>query len=81
MNWELTFQISTIVVVYVGGLLGVGHFITNTLGKRIDEVGKRIDDLRDQMRTDHAHLANHLTRVENKLDSHISNYSIHNKEE
>ena len=44
-------------------------------------LSKRIDDLRDQMRSDHANLANHLTRVENKLDAHISNYSIHNKED
>ena len=39
---------------------------------------KRIDDLRQQMKSDHQNLANHLTRVENKLDAHITNYEIHN---
>ena len=52
------------------------------LSKRIDDLGtrfdKRIDDLREQMKSDHANLANHLIKVEQKLDEHISNYSIHN---
>ena len=45
MNWGITVQIVTIVAVYVGGLLAVGHFISNSLGKRIDDLGNRIDDL------------------------------------
>ncbi len=52
-----------------------------SLNKRMDDLGtglnKRIDDLRDQMKTDHQDLANHLIRVEDKLDEHITNYSIH----
>ena len=45
MNWTLTAQILAIVVAYVGGILAIGHFITNSLGKRMDELGKRMEDL------------------------------------
>ena len=51
------------------------------LNKRMDDLGtglnKRMDDLRDQMKTDHQNLANQLVGVEDKLDEHITNYSIH----
>ena len=58
-------------------IIGVMLF-TNNL------TNKRIDDLRDQMKNNHQNLAihltrveDHLTRVENKLDNHITNYGIH----
>jgi hypothetical protein len=55
--------------------------LKTSLNKRMDDLGtglnKRIDDLREQMKTDHQNLANQLVGVEDKLDEHITNYSIH----
>ena len=86
MNWSITAQIAALVILYVGGIVAIGRYMTSTiittLGNRINgldtNLNKRIDDLRDQMKSDHANLANHLTRVEEKLDKHITDYSIHN---
>lgn len=58
-------------VIVVGVILFVQRIQFNSLDKHID-------DLRDQMKTDHANLAAHLTRVEQKLDAHITDHSIHN---
>ena len=86
MNWEVTIQIAALVILYVGGIVAIGRYMTHTiittLGNHINgldtSLNKRIDDLRYQMKSDHTNLANHLTRVEEKLDKHITDYSIHN---
>ena len=86
MNWEVTIQIAALVILYVGGIVAIGRYMTHTiittLGNHINgldtSLNKRIDNLRYQMKSDHTNLANHLTRVEEKLDKHITDYSIHN---
>ena len=39
---------------------------------------KRIDDLRDQMKSDHDKLYKLVLETNRKLDEHITDYSIHN---
>ena len=91
MNWGITVQIVTIVAVYVGGLLAVGHFISNSLGKRIDDLGNRIDDLgkriddsgkrtddlREQMSREHDALSNKVDTLTVLVTEHITDYSKH----
>ena len=77
MNWGITVQIVTIVAVYVGGLLAAGHFISNSLGKRIDDSGKRTDDLREQMSREHDALSNKVDTLTVLVTEHITDYSKH----
>ena len=71
MTWEIAGTIAGIAVLYFGGIFAVARFITKP-------IEKRIDDLKTQMMKDHQDLDNHLTRVEEKIDNHIADYSIHN---
>ena len=48
------------------------------VGKRFDDVGKRISDLHADIIANHSTFDTHLTRIENKLDTHIMNHSVHN---
>ena len=60
---------SAVIISVIVAVNAITMFLTN----------KRIDDLRSQMMKDHQNLDNHLTRVEYKLDEHITNYSIHSR--
>ncbi len=71
MTWEIAGTIAGIVVLYFGGIFAVARFISKP-------IEKRIDDLKMQMMKDHQNLDDHLTRVEEKIDNHIADYSIHN---
>ena len=44
MDWNVTLQLAILVIAYIGGIGTIGYYITNSLGKRIDDCGKRIDD-------------------------------------
>ena len=72
MNWTLTAQIVAIVVAYVGGILAIGHFITNSLGKRMDELGKRMDDLKSKVESDLATLTNSFNKRIDDLDTSLN---------
>lgn len=71
MTWEIASAIAGIAALYFGGIFAVARFITKP-------IEKRIDDLKMQMTKDHQNLDDHLTRVEEKIDNHIADYSIHN---
>ena len=45
MDWNVTLQLAILVIAYIGGIGTIGYYITNALGKRVDDCGKRIDDL------------------------------------
>ena len=78
MTWEIAGTIAGIVVLYFGGIFVVARFITKPIEKRIDDLKTQMTDLKTQMMKDHQNLDNHLTRVEEKIDNHIADYSIHN---
>ena len=85
MTWEIAGTIAGIVVLYFGGIFAVARFITTPIEKRIDDLKTQIGDvktqmtdLKTQMMKDHQNLDDHLTRVEEKIDNHIADYSIHN---
>ena len=78
MAWEIAGTIAGIVVLYFGGIFAVARFITKPIEKRIDDLKTQMMDLKTQMMKDHQNLDNHLTRVEEKIDNHIADYSIHN---
>ena len=48
------------------------------IDEQFKKVTEEISELRSQMKQNHRTLVDHLTRVEAKLDAHISDYSIHN---
>ena len=53
MDWNATLQLAVLLIAYIGGIGTIGYYISNSLGKRIDDqgnlLGKRIDDLRSDM--------------------------------
>ena len=74
MNWDTTVQIAVLVILYVGGIVAIGHYMTNTI---INTLGKRIDDLRAQMIRDHDVLGNKVDETNKILIDHITNHKIH----
>ena len=64
MNTWLPPAVIITVVIYTNRLLASG-------------INKRIDDLRNQMSREHDTLEKHVTRVESKLDIHMTDHSIH----
>ncbi len=72
MSWTLVAQVAGLVVLYIGGILGVGYFISNS-------IGKRIDDLRSQMTREHDALSKKVDFLTEKVIDHVTDYSIHNK--
>lgn len=93
MNISAVAQIAGLIVLYFGGIFGVGYFIANSVGKRIDDLGKRIDDfgkriddsgkriddLRSQMTREHDILAAKVDTLTEVVVKHVTDYSIHNK--
>ena len=65
MSWTLTAQIVAIVAVYVGGILGIGHFITHSLGKRMDDMKSKID-------SDHVLFVNAINKRIDDLDTSLN---------
>ena len=53
MDWNVTSQLAVLLIAYIGGIGTIGYYISNSLGKRIDDQGKRIDDLRSDMVSQH----------------------------
>ena len=86
MNISAVAQTAGLIVLYFGGIFGVGYFIANSIGKRIDDSGKRIDDsgkriddLRSQMTREHDILAAKVDTLTEVVVKHVTDYSIHNK--
>ncbi len=78
MTWEIAGTIAGIAALYFGGIFAVARFITKPIEKRIDDLKMQMMDMKTQTMKDHENLDNHLTRVEEKIDNHIVDYSIHN---
>ena len=49
MNISVTAQIAGLVILYLGGIFLIGNYMATALGKRIDELGKRMDDMRSDI--------------------------------
>ena len=79
MNISAVAQTAGLIVLYFGGIFGVGYFIANSIGKRIDDLGKRIDDLRSQMTREHDILAAKVDTLTEVVVKHVTDYSIHNE--
>ena len=49
MNWNVTAQVASLAILYIGGILVIGRSLTGVLSKRIDDMhyqlDKRIDDM------------------------------------
>jgi len=37
MDWNVTLQLAVLVIAYIGGIGTIGYYITNALGKRVDD--------------------------------------------
>ena len=61
MDWTLTAQIVAIVAIYLGGILGIGRFVTQSLGKRID-------DLKSKTESDHLAVARMIQGLDKRID-------------
>ena len=72
MTWETTAQIATIVLLYIGGIATIGYYITNSLGKRIDGLDKRIDDLRDDVKEFRSELKGDNAELRTELKGEIA---------
>ena len=68
MNWTLTAQILAIVVAYVGGILAIGRFMTHSLGKRIDHLNNRIDDLASKTASDNLAIIRLIQGLDKRMD-------------
>ena len=71
MNWDITVQIAALVILYIGGIVAIGRYMTNTI---ITTLGKRIDDLRAQMTSDHAGLQTDVRKLRQMFITHIGNH-------
>ena len=49
INISVTAQIAGLVILYLGGIFLIGNYMATALGKRIDELGKRMDDMRSDI--------------------------------
>ena len=49
MSWTVVGQISGLIILYIGGIIGIAHYVSSASGKSIDVLGKSIDDLRADM--------------------------------
>jgi uncharacterized membrane-anchored protein YhcB (DUF1043 family) len=81
MTWELTAQIIGIAGVYVGGLFAVAHFVTNSLGKRIDDSikvsEKRVDDARNDMKQQFSALRDNMNQNSSALRDDMNRIRVH----
>ena len=73
MNWTLTAQIVVIVVAYVGGILAIGRFMTHSLGKRIDHLNDRIDDLASKTTSDNLAIIRLIEGLDKRMDDMNNN--------
>ncbi len=73
MNWTLTAQILAIVVAYVGGILAIGRFMTHSLGKRIDHLNHRIDDLASTTASDNLAIIRLIQGLDKRMDDMNAN--------
>ena len=74
MTWETTAQIATIVLLYIGGIATIGYFITNLLGKRID-------DLRDDVKEFRTELKGEIAELRTELKGDITEFRTEMKKE
>lgn len=81
MTWETTAQIATIVLLYIGGIATIGYYITNSLGKRIDGLDKRIDDLRDDVKEFRTELKGDNAELRTELKGDITDFRTEMKKE
>lgn len=73
MTLESWLQLAVIIAVIAG--------FNMLLSKRLDDSGKRIDDLRSQMQREHDILANKVDSLTEAVMNHITDYSIHSVKE
>ena len=82
MSWEDVAKVLLLLLATFGGIFALVRYVTGAIKFGIDKefkkVTEEISELRSQMKQNHRTLVDHLTRVEAKLDAHISDYSIHN---
>ena len=89
MSWEDVAKVLLLLLATFGGMFALVRYVTGAIKFGIDKefiiiaeqfkkVSEEISELRSQMKQNHRTLVDHLTRVEAKLDAHISDYSIHN---
>ena len=71
MNWNVTLQVAILVIAYIGGVASIGYYVTNSLGKRIN-------DLRSQMTREHDTLSGKVDRIHDLLIDHVKDRSLHN---
>ena len=67
MGWNVTLQLAILVIAYIGGIGTIGYYITNSLGKRIDDCGKGIDDLRSDMTTQNNMLREDMKEMRDEM--------------
>lgn len=72
MDWNVTLQLAILVIAYIGGIGTIGYYISNSLGKRIDDQGKRIDDLRSDMVTQHNVFREEMKEMREDIRGEIS---------
>ena len=63
MDWTLTAQIVAIVAIYLGGILGIGRFVTQSLGKRIDDLKSMTES-----HLDHLAVARMIQGLDKRID-------------
>lgn len=51
MEWKTLAQVGILIAAYIGGLLAMGLSLAGVVSKRVEELGKRIDDQNRQVNT------------------------------
>lgn len=89
MDWNATLQLAILVIAYIGGIGTIGYYITNSLGKGIDDLRsdmttqnnmlrEDMKEMRDTMRDDMREIRDEMRKNNELLIAHICDHTLHN---
>lgn len=78
MDWNVTLQLVILVIAYVGGIGTIGYYITNSLGKRIDNLRSGMTSQHCALREDMKEIRDEIGKKHDLLIAHISGHTLHN---
>lgn len=78
MDWNVTLQLAILVIAYIGGIGTIGYYITNSLGKRIDDLRSDMITQNNMLRDDMKEIRDEMRKNNELLIAHISDSTLHN---
>ena len=76
MEWKTFVPIATLIVLYIGGILGIATFINSTLGARIDDARGDIKELRSSMETEFDQLSDKINDIKVDVERHLAQHEV-----